>query len=632
MSIPVRISRDVAPTTSSAGLQVAMPRDVAPELTALAGAGRSVQQAGNYAFQMAMAEREQVQRDEIANADIADANAYNEYLQQSLKNPDWKTDEDRYKTWEKSHRTEILKSFTDEKARNVYSKKMGVQNAARLASVRKFQRQRHQEHIVANMPEMLEGFARNNLNEQGDSYLAGLQEGGWITANQKNAFSKQLETISKTMKADASEKLISDQAINIALAAEAEKEGSGWKAAQKWLNDPKTVKQMADTLDLTLGEVNALMADVKNQASLTYATQVEEIERARAEETDAVWGKINQFQFAGIDTYIDSQPTITNQQKVQLKAQAQKVADARIRERETDSETANMLYNEALRVSTGAITITEFNELLAENANNLSPDDYQKLYKTGADELDAAQAEALARANREGMAQIVTHASGTQLEVAMADISPAAQKKLIERRKSEFYALSQYNAELRAWVLKNEDAGPEEIFQKSEVLKLTYREKTFEAIQADINQAKEDAKDLTSELNRNFDSAFNTEAEKGNKIMLVDGKYLSFPEDAPIGAPILVPNKEAYDALPKGTWYVSRDGVVAIKGRGDTQTEPVTNENGGIIDGLNTETATRKEIISTYIDLAWQELGRLAPAEDVAKRAKELAKEKGWKL
>jgi hypothetical protein len=52
--------------------------------------------------------------------------------------------------------------------------------------------------------------------------------------------------------------------------------------------------------------------------------------------------------------------------------------------------------------------------------------------------------------------------------------------------------------------------------------------------------------------------------------------------------------------------------------------------NRRVIDGLDTKTAKQADIISTYIAMARQELGDKATAEQIAKRAKEMAKSKGW--
>ena len=51
-----------------------------------------------------------------------------------------------------------------------------------------------------------------------------------------------------------------------------------------------------------------------------------------------------------------------------------------------------------------------------------------------------------------------------------------------------------------------------------------------------------------------------------------------------------------------------------------------------IIDGLDTRSASTTSVISTYTGLARKELGAKATPDQIAKRAKEMAKNKGWKI
>lgn len=50
------------------------------------------------------------------------------------------------------------------------------------------------------------------------------------------------------------------------------------------------------------------------------------------------------------------------------------------------------------------------------------------------------------------------------------------------------------------------------------------------------------------------------------------------------------------------------------------------------VDGLDTKTASLNDVITTYTRLAREELGAEATPEQIVKKAKELAKSKGWKL
>jgi hypothetical protein len=331
--IRVRATRDVPLTTQTTGVQADIS-GVSPEFAAVGNLGRSIQQGASAIGQIAAAEKRRTQEDELHAASIADSDAYAAFNNELTKNPDWRTYEDDYAGWEKTHRESILNEITDIDARSAASKRLDLLNVQRKTSINEFKRETHKQEIIGNMPEMLAGFSRmpDGIDEEGNvvtgedignKYITGLREGGWISGAQENNFQAQLDASIKNHELLVAEQVVNEEVLQIAIEADAEKEGSGWAATQKWLNDPNTVKELQTELGMSLEDANKVLADVKTRATLANADKVEREEAAQSEESDSVWGKINNAEFAGIEAFIDGQPTLTNKQKLALKEKAE---------------------------------------------------------------------------------------------------------------------------------------------------------------------------------------------------------------------------------------------------------------------------------------------------------------------
>lgn len=384
-----RATQDVSINTQSATALQGPDQLAGIEGRALQSVGRAVQQSASAINAFAVAEKKRTQIDELHAATISDADSYASFVNEQSNNPDYRTDVDSYEKWRQGNDDRALESFTDNEAKGEFKRQLEVKNIQRTAAVKEFQRSRHKQDIIGNMDEMLAGFARvpDNVEEvdgvvtvttgedTGNAYITGLREGGWISGAQENQFQAALSKSINNQKLLTAEQAVNDAVINVAVAAEAEKEGSGWQVTQKWLNDPDTAKLLVDEFDMTLDEVGSVLADVKAQASLANADKVSREEQSQSEETNDVWKKINDKEFTGIEDFINAQPNLTEVQKGALIAKSESRAKA-INAGKVDpfEETNSQVYFDTL---TKIDTMTDA-KLQALTGKGLSIADYEK--------------------------------------------------------------------------------------------------------------------------------------------------------------------------------------------------------------------------------------------------------------
>jgi len=289
----------------------------------------------------------------------------------------------------------------------------------------------------------------------------------------------------------------------------------------------------------------------------------------------------------------------------------------------TDRVKEAELYAMSLGVGT-TVTKTEYDKAVNASSNSLDDDSYRRLTTAGSDELEASQKEFLSTANSQAFRQLIS--TGSDIDFAeeikrMTEFSLDSKGKIKERQQ-EFWNLSKYNAEMRDWIEKNPDKLGKERFQQAESLLVTYKNRSIEDIKAlrearkaELKGTKPDetpAPDATPSVkaasafdpegkgydDATFDAAglkadgksghkfsFNPsnglllkglnhktfhltvkeEERLGNKIIKKGGRYYSVPKETRTAAPILVFDKAAYGKLPKGAWYVDKNGNEGIK-------------------------------------------------------------------
>ncbi len=350
IKIPRRATADVGLSTESplATADLSIPRDRTGE--GLQQAGQAISRGASALAGMAEAEQKRTQEDELHAAVIADADSYAGFINDRAADPNFKADGDEYDKWNKGNKTALLEGFTDVGAREKFSKYLDNQNINRTVAVTESQRGRQKQSIIAARDETLEGFARNGLEDVGKDYIQGLQEAGWISGSQKNQWDAILDSAVNEQQKTIASQIINDEILTIAIEAEAVEEGSGWDATLKALNDPKNAKRLADELGMSLADIDDVIEDVKTQATLTRADQVKQTEESQAEEINSIAGKLNNKEYAGIEDFINAQPSMTEIQKGVWLEKAEKSAEA-INKRNPDplTVTNSQVYFDTLK-------------------------------------------------------------------------------------------------------------------------------------------------------------------------------------------------------------------------------------------------------------------------------------------
>lgn len=171
-------------------------------------------------------------------------------------------------------------------------------------------------------------------------YLDGLHEAGLLDGagreKWKRESAKRLEDAQEKFNTELAEQFINNQVLAIAVTAEAEEEGTGWDTSIEWLNDPKTAKKLAKDLNMSLGDIDKILEDLKTQASLTAAAEKAEVEIRQEEQKSAMFKLIDTEQFDGIRDKIRLQPDLTAAQMEHLSNLAIRRAEA-IKKKKIDS-------------------------------------------------------------------------------------------------------------------------------------------------------------------------------------------------------------------------------------------------------------------------------------------------------
>jgi hypothetical protein len=471
--IRVRATRDVPLTTQTTGVQADIS-GVSPEFAATANLGQAIQQGASAIGQIAAAEKRRTQEDELHAALISDADSYSTFINERSKNPDYKGDEEAYKKWEQGNRDATLEAFTDPDARAEFSKQLDLQNINRRTDIREFQRGRHKQDIIGNMDDQLEGFARNGLEDAGKAYITGLRENGWISGAQENQFQAQLDASIKNHELLVAEQVVNEEVLQIAIEADAEKEGSGWAATQKWLNDPNTVKELQTELGMSLEDANKVLADVKTRATLANADKVEQEKLASSAEEESVYAKMGKNEFVGINEFIQSLENTTSKRKIELQDEAlARSKKVNLNEPDRNDPEALDKVNTAIsQVGNNTLDLDTAKDILRANSHLLKSSTVDSSWKQLNGEFDASidSATANVRTNVRLRAIGKSETALDRLLEAVAGVSGAEEKGLQDRITT---ARVKFNLELdqfnrweeaqKTWRQNNREASPDEI-------------------------------------------------------------------------------------------------------------------------------------------------------------------------
>lgn len=161
----------------------------------------------------------------------------------------------------------------------------------------------------------------------------------------------------------------------------------------------------------------------------------------------------------------------------------------------TDQKTRADLYTMALDIWRGTVSKKEFDESVNEARFGKEPtiddDAYKSLTTTAATTLKSAQAEALRRADTEAGRLIVDYREESAAQRFISDVMKGLkpdkaklfEQEFNERRKLQFWFLSQYNKAMRDWITENPDKVGKDFYQYSEMLKHQYWNTSMDEIE-----------------------------------------------------------------------------------------------------------------------------------------------------
>lgn len=550
MGIPIRRTRDVTPTTQTSNVRANFTADRSQFQATQAALGLAGSVAGfverkkSESARMQAASDKRRDDDEFAVAKISSGRSYGEFLQ-SQQTQDWRTDEENFAKWRETDDTARLNSFSGEQAKrdyDLFSQEMGDR---RLTDIRAFSRNRQKQEVVAGMDDVLNGFAELEDIEGGINYIDTARTDGWITGAQSNAFEASFKSAFETKRKIEIGKSVNDLVLDIAVQAEAEKEGTGWAAAQKWLNDPDNVSDASKSTGLDLSEMNKVFDAAKKQATFTQAEQKQELEAQQEADTDS----INKLVFDAKDYNAASRAVeasfLSEKEQTAWLSDIDRRATAAAKgvPLKNDRVEEARLYDLSLGIWKGSITKKRFDDELIKNQKKLDDSAYQRVTASASNTLKSSQAEALSRADTEARNVLVDFKSEDAFAQFIADsiagketdIAKAFVDDANERRQVQFDSLSRYNAEVRQWIEENPDKLGKDFYQFSESLKHEYWKRDID----DLRELSRQRGDTTRPEREGF----------------------GITDTAPVQAN----TQEEYDRLPSGTRYVDKDGNEGTK-------------------------------------------------------------------
>lgn len=200
----------------------------------------------------------------------------------------------------------------------------------------------------------------------------------------------------------------------------------------------------------------------------------------------------------------------------------------------------------AYDISTGAVTMAEFNKrLVEERYDKKTIDDgvYDELFSLAQRKFDSYQAEAMKGREVYALGQLVTFPSELGFAERLAQLTSQFEKEQAQTlRQLQFDNLDRYKKALRDWLKKNKDANADEIYKEGRKLLTQYR-KTPDQLRNPLTAGEAAVKAIK-------------EIAAQEEIRRVGETFKNLPQPK---------TKAEYDKLKAGTKYLDPEGVERIK-------------------------------------------------------------------
>lgn len=248
-----------------------------------------------------------------------------------------------------------------------------------------------------------------------------------------------------------------------------------WSEAVKWFGRAENIKGIDPAI------IDSLSEDARTQLTQQQRRDNEKIEAAQSEANKQLSDLLGDNKLTTIE--IKSRREILddadykNWMKIAITPSGKK----------GNPIDAAELYGDAIDIWRGAISKTEFDKRARASLarpDSINETEYRSLMQVAEQKLKEAQAQALSRANQEAGRLIVDLKDDEEtLKALLAVLKGKKRQEFMDKRKLQFWFLSQYNRELRDWIMENPDKIGKDFYQYAERLKHEYWNTSIEEIE-----------------------------------------------------------------------------------------------------------------------------------------------------
>lgn len=513
---------------------------------------------------------------------------YRNFITELNRDTDYASHKTKFEAWHQKNSAEILGKVSNVRARKSASDFLRLHQIRDGLGVEVRAWDNRAAEIGQKIPTEIDNHITTIINRKGpekdeaiadmDKYLAGLRESGLLDGKGhefwKRESTEQLVKAEKEYTAKLAEDYINNQVIDIAIAAEAEQEGSGWEASIRWLNDPSTAKQLSKDLDMNLSDIDAVIEDLKTQASLRNADEQVRLAKAQEQQKAEVWDRISKQKFEKIEEFIAAQPDLSTEQRIQLSDKAMQRADAINRGKEdpfTKSEGA-VYFKLRRKIALDPRSVSEA-DLAKRVGDGLSITDYEKLLKMTTDTGDP-----LNRPNVKRAQKVIDDTRRLDVRLADDDVNAAllAEEQALENQQR-----------LDDWVIQNADNPNFDLLlrkETSELLREPIEKVTLNGLEKLLSPKKVGGVPFVSAF---FDIFLRSEsqelAQERRQSMRKESRYKNLSDEKKDiakelvegGSTVknaietaelpLITTVEQHSKLKKGTRYINSEGKVSVK-------------------------------------------------------------------
>lgn len=273
--------------------------------------------------------------------------------------------------------------------------------------------------------------------------------------------------------------------------------GGGWKEAIKFISNPKNQQGWSKEYGIGLSEIKKITTDLNTMFAAEDRVNKEELEQQREKDRDVISKAIKAID-PNTDTIIENSSLDETEQSKWSDRWEKKASGKDI---VRDNIVYGQLYDKSLDVGRGLVKFSDFKNELIKNLNKLGDGDYEYLLKNASEELKVSQNNFLSRMSTEAGRLIVDYKEKEDwAEILKTFKDDVERNEAIDNRKLQFWFLSQFNQELREYILANPDLDDKQRYQYAEMLKHQYWTTSQTEIEERLKEARTARPKATAEM------------------------------------------------------------------------------------------------------------------------------------